>query len=95
MSIQKNDVFGIARLARLRIDDGEVDGYAENLTRILELVEQMNAIETDSIEPMAHPLEVGLRFREDAVTESDHRRDYLAIAPASEQGLYLVPQVIE
>lgn len=95
MSINKDDVYGIARLARLRIDDTEADGYAENLSRILDLVEQMNAVDTTGIEPMAHPLDVALRLRDDDVTESDRRDDFMEIAPSTEQGLYLVPKVIE
>ena len=95
MSIQQDDVYRIARLARLRIDKDEVQDYAGNLTRILGLVEQMASIDTGNIEPMAHPLDAGLRCRDDSVTEVDRREDFLSIAPSSEQGLYLVPRVIE
>lgn len=95
MSISKDDVQGIATLARLRVDDDEIDGYAANLSRILDLVEEMNGVDTDAVEPMAHPLDVALRLRADDVTEADRRADFLEIAPASEQGLYLVPRVIE
>lgn len=95
MSIGKDDVHGIATLARLRIDDDEVDGYAANLSRILDLVEEMNAVDTAAIEPMAHPLDVALRLRPDQVTETDRRAEFLKIAPATDQGLYLVPRVIE
>ncbi len=95
MSISKEDVQGIATLARLRIDDSEFDGYAANLSRILDLVEEMNGVDTDAVEPMAHPQDVALRLRADDVTETDRRQDFLDIAPASEQGLYLVPRVIE
>ncbi len=95
MSISNDDVRHIARLARLRVDDDELAGYAGNLSRILDLVEQMNAVDTDAIEPMAHPLDVSLTLRADEVTESDRREDFLAIAPAADQGLYLVPRVIE
>ncbi len=95
MSITKEDVHRIATLARLRIGDEEVDGYADNLSRILDLVEQMNAVDTDAIEPMAHPLDVALRLRPDEVTETDRRDAFLEIAPAADRGLYLVPRVIE
>ncbi len=95
MSITTDDVYRIARLARLRTDDDEAAGYAENLSRILDLVEQMNAVDTDGIEPMAHPRDVSLRLRADEVTESSRRDELLAIAPAAESGLYLVPKVIE
>ena len=60
-----------------------------------DLVEQMNTVDTDSIEPMAHPRDVALRLRDDQVTERDQREEFLEIAPASERGLYLVPRVIE
>jgi aspartyl-tRNA(Asn)/glutamyl-tRNA(Gln) amidotransferase subunit C len=95
MSISADDVHHIARLARLRIEGGEVEGYAHNLSRILDLVEQMNQVDTGDIEPMAHPLDVALRLRGDEVTESDRRESFLAIAPKAEHGLYLVPKVIE
>ena len=95
MSISHEDVHGIATLARLRIEEDEVDGYAGNLSRIMVLVEEMNAVDTTAVEPMAHPLDVALRLRADEVTESDHRDEFLRIAPSTEQGLYLVPRVIE
>lgn len=95
MSITNDDVYGIARLARLRIDDDEAGAYADNLSRILDLVEEMNAVDTGDIVPMAHPLDVALRLRDDVVTETDRRGEFLDLAPAAEQGLYLVPRVIE
>ena len=88
MSITSDDVYRIARLARLRTD-------AENLSRILDLVEQMNGVDTNGIEPMAHPRDVSLRLRADEVTETSRRDELLAVAPAAEAGLYLVPKVIE
>ena len=63
--------------------------------RILDLVAQMNAVDTERVEPMSHPLESALRLREDVITESDRREAYQAVAPATENGLYLVPKVIE
>lgn len=95
MSITPDDVHRIARLARLRINAGEVDDYSRDLTRILGLVAQMEAVDTESIAPMAHPLDVTLRLRPDEVTETSRREDFLEIAPAADQGLYLVPRVIE
>ena len=95
MSITTDDVYRIARLARLRTDDDEAAGYAENLSRILDLVEQMNAVDTRGVPPMAHPLHMAQRLRPDAVTEPDARAAFQAIAPATEAGLYLVPRVIE
>ncbi|GJL80838.1 MAG: glutamyl-tRNA(Gln) amidotransferase subunit C [marine bacterium B5-7] len=95
MSISNQDVHHIARLARLGISDEEVEIYADNLSRILDLVAQMNDVDTDGIEPMAHPSDVSLRLRDDTVSETDHRDEFMGIAPASENGLYLVPKVIE
>jgi len=95
MSISSDDVYAIARLARLRINDDEVEHYATNLSNILDLVAEMNEVDTASIEPMAHPQDVSLRLRNDAVTEQNQREALMEIAPATEQGLYLVPRVVE
>ena len=69
--------------------------YADSLSRILGLIEQMNAVDTKGVQPMAHPSDAGLRLRPDEVTEADQREKFQAIAPAVEAGLYLVPKVIE
>ena len=95
MSLDTNQVKKIAHLARLRITPEEALLYAESLSRILGLIEQMNAVDTSGVEPMAHPSEAALRLREDKVTEADQREKFQAIAPAVEAGLYLVPKVIE
>jgi aspartyl-tRNA(Asn)/glutamyl-tRNA(Gln) amidotransferase subunit C len=95
MPLSREEVLKIAHLARLRISDAEAAIYADQLARILELVEQMQAVNTDGIEPMAHPTDRPLRLRDDAVSEADQREKFLKLAPASEAGLYLVPKVIE
>lgn len=95
MSLDKKQVQRIAHLARLEISDTDAEHYARELSRILGLVEQMNAVETTGVAPMAHPNDAGLRLRADAVTETDQRDKFLKIAPAAEAGLYLVPKVIE
>ena len=95
MSLDREQVRKIAHLARLHITGPEADAYAESLSRILGLIEQMNAVDTAGVAPMAHPNEVGLRLRADAVTEADQREKFQKIAPAVEAGLYLVPKVIE
>jgi aspartyl-tRNA(Asn)/glutamyl-tRNA(Gln) amidotransferase subunit C len=95
MALDKQDVEKMAHLARLEISEQESSAYAETLSRILGLIEQMNAAATEAVTPMAHPQESGLRLREDAVTESDQRARFQAIAPSTEAGLYLVPKVIE
>ena len=95
MSLEKQDVEKIAHLAMLAIDDKDVPEYVSELSRILELVEQMDAVDTDGIEPMAHPQDVSQRLREDKETESNQRDDFQKNAPLVEQGLFLVPRVIE
>jgi aspartyl-tRNA(Asn)/glutamyl-tRNA(Gln) amidotransferase subunit C len=95
MSLDADDIKNIAKLARLKIDDADVADYATNLSNILDLVEQMNSVDTEGVVPMSHPLEVTQRLREDAVTESNQREDFQSVAPATQDGLYLVPKVIE
>ncbi|MCZ6663845.1 MAG: Asp-tRNA(Asn)/Glu-tRNA(Gln) amidotransferase subunit GatC [Gammaproteobacteria bacterium] len=95
MSISTDEVKAIARLARLAIDDSAIPGYADQLSRILTFIEQMNQAETDGIEPMAHPLDLNVRLRPDRVTEKDERDLFQAQAPQIKNGLYLVPKVID
>lgn len=95
MSLGPDDVEKIAHLARLAIEPADVPGYASELSRILELVEQMNAVDTEHVAPMAHPLDETQRMRPDAVTEPDCREEFQAVAPQVEAGLYLVPKVLE
>lgn len=95
MTLDKSTVQTIARLARLNVDDSEIDKYQSELSNILELVEQMDAINTDGIEPMTHPFDATLRLRDDVVTEKNKREQYQAVAPDTENGLYLVPKVID
>ena len=95
MSLEKSDIEKIAHLARLAIDDRDVPEYARNLSNILDLVEQMNAVNTDDVEPMAHPMHAMQRLREDIVTEQNQRDTFQSVAPQTQNGLYLVPRVIE
>ena len=95
MSLERSDVEKIAHLARLAVSENELDAVASDLSNILDLVEQMNAVDTEGVTPMAHPLHMSQRLREDAVTESDQREHFQSVAPATENGLYLVPKVIE
>lgn len=95
MSLDKNDVEKIAHLARIAIADEDVPGYAKSLSNILNLVEQMDAVDTENVSPMAHPQDAFQRLREDTVTEENQREHFQKNAPAVEDGLYLVPQVIE
>ena len=95
MSIGKPEVEKIAHLARLSVDEGEIEVYAQELSRILDFVEQMREIETIGITPMAHPLEMTQRLRPDQVTESNRREEFQSSAPSTDRGLYLVPKVID
>ncbi len=95
MSLSRSDVERIAFLARLAIDEAQVPAYAEDLSNILHLVEQMQAVDTEGVEPMAHPQDLPQRLRPDEVTETNQRDKFQALAPAVEDGLYLVPKVIE
>ncbi len=95
MSLQKEDVEKIAHLARLAIDEADIPDYATNLSNILGLVERMSAVDTDAVTPMAHPLDMHQRLRADEVREENQREHFQKIAPQVENGLYLVPQVIE
>ncbi|MGF1644606.1 MAG: Asp-tRNA(Asn)/Glu-tRNA(Gln) amidotransferase subunit GatC [Thiotrichales bacterium] len=95
MSLSNDEVRKIAFLARLQIDDAAIPEYARNLSNILDFVEQMRAVDTGGIPPMAHPQDVTQRLRADAVTELDIRDAVQRIAPRTEAGLYLVPKVIE
>lgn len=95
MAISDQEVRAIARLARLAIDDNEAAELCAQVGAILEFVAQLNSADTDGVEPMAHPMDVSARLRGDEVTECDQREAFQAVAPATSDGLYLVPQVIE
>lgn len=95
MSLDKSDIEKIAHLARLSINESDISAYATNLSNILDLVEQMNTVDTTAISPMAHPTEALQRLREDIATETDQRDRFQSIAPQVANGLYLVPKVIE
>ena len=95
MSLTDPQVRHIAKLARIELADGQLERTRDALGSMLGLIEQLQAIDTTGVEPMAHATELVLRLREDRVTESDRRAAYQAVAPAVEDGLYLVPKVIE
>jgi aspartyl-tRNA(Asn)/glutamyl-tRNA(Gln) amidotransferase subunit C len=95
MSLTTDEVKKIAHLARLGIDKQDVESYAIDLSGILDLMTRMNDLNTDNVEPMAHPMDQVQRLRADKVTEQDNREKFQAIAPQVEAGLYLVPKVIE
>ncbi len=95
MSLDNDDVRHIAHLARLGVDEADLAGYARDLSDILRFVETMNSVDTGSVEPLAHPIDMAQRLRPDTVTEDNQRELFQALAPAVEDGLYLVPRVIE
>lgn len=95
MSLTADDVAKIAHLARLAVSPDDAAALGRDLSNILDLVAQMDAVDTTGVTPMAHPLEMAQRLRDDRVTESDARDRYQATAPAVEKGLFLVPKVIE
>ncbi|MDD2800436.1 MAG: Asp-tRNA(Asn)/Glu-tRNA(Gln) amidotransferase subunit GatC [Methylobacter sp.] len=95
MSLTASDVKKIAHLARLGIDEQDVESYANDLSGMLDLMTQMSELDTNNVIPMAHPLDQIQRLRPDVVTEHNQREHFQAIAPQVEDGLYLVPKVIE
>ena len=95
MALTLNDVEKIARLSRLYLNDGEKAQALQELNDIFAMVEKMQSVNTDGIEPMAHPHEAALRLREDKITETDRAAEYQSVAPEVRNRLYIVPQVIE
>jgi aspartyl-tRNA(Asn)/glutamyl-tRNA(Gln) amidotransferase subunit C len=95
MALGKDDIQKLGALARIEIDATISGDVAAKLSDILGMIEQMQALDTASVEPMANPLDAVQRLRADEVTEGDQRERLLAIAPATEDGLFLVPRVID
>ncbi|MDD9889771.1 MAG: Asp-tRNA(Asn)/Glu-tRNA(Gln) amidotransferase subunit GatC [Gammaproteobacteria bacterium] len=95
MALDKSEVEKIAQLARLHISEADAEEVANRITDILALIDQMQSVDTESVEPMAHPLDVVQRLRADTVTETDNRDELQTLAPEAQDGLYLVPKVLE
>ncbi|WP_031434793.1 Asp-tRNA(Asn)/Glu-tRNA(Gln) amidotransferase subunit GatC [Methylomarinum vadi] len=95
MSLTADDVKKIAHLARLGINSQDIENYAKDLSNILDLMTQMGELDTAGVQPMAHPLDQTQRLRADVVIEENQREHFQAIAPQVENGLYLVPKVID
>ena len=99
MSLTLNDIGRIAQLARLELDATQRERLLGQLNGFFDIVEQMNAVDTTGVEPLAHPTavmqDVALRLRPDEVSEPDQREANQRSAPAVERGLFLVPKVIE
>ena len=94
MALDKTDIVKVAWLARIAIEDADLPDYLRDVSAILDMVDAMNAVDTQDVEPLAHPLELDARLREDQPTEDDQRERYQAQAPAVRDGYYLVPKVI-
>jgi len=95
MTLKNEDVRSIAQLARLQISESAVEQLTTDLSNILALAEQMKAVDTTNVTPMAHPMDATQRLRVDEVTETNQREKFQSIAPDVENGLYRVPKVIE
>jgi len=95
MSLSAEDVKRIAKLARIRVTQDEVVAYQSQLNGIFGLIEEMQAVDTVGVAPMSHAQDLFQRLRADVVTEPDRRAAFQAVAPQTENGLYLVPKVIE
>jgi len=95
MAVDRSDIAKLATLARIAISDDAADEVANRISTVLALVDQLQAVNTDGVLPMAHPLDAVQRLRADVVSEPNQRELFQSIAPAVQDGLYLVPQVIE
>lgn len=95
MAVSPSDIEKIAHLARIRIAPGQIDAVADRISDILAMVDQMQAVDTDDVRPMANPHDAVQRLRKDEVSETNRRDRFQALAPRAEDGLYLVPKVIE
>ena len=95
MSLDNKEVCQIAYLSRLQVEEDSLESITADLNNILNLVEQLSQLDTDSVEPMAHPIKMTQRLREDEVTEKDQSESFQSIAPKIGKSHYLVPTVIE
>ncbi len=100
MSLTLDDIARLSKLAQLDLNGQQADDALDKLNSIFALVEQMRAVDTSGVAPLSHPIaawkdDVALRLREDKVTEPNRRDDYQKPAPATQDGLYLVPKVID
>lgn len=95
MAIESSDIAKLAKLARIEINDADARETASRISDVLALVDQLKAINTDGVLPMAHPLDAVQKLRPDVISETNQRDAFQAMAPATQDGLYLVPKVIE
>ena len=95
MDVTEEVVRNIAELVQLKVDDADLKQLAEGMQNILAMADQMQAIDTDGVEPMSNPLDASQKLRPDKVTEENQRALFQSFAPATEAGLYLVPRVVD
>lgn len=95
MSLDADAIKNIAHLARIEVSDAELQSYAKDLSNILDMVDQMNAVDVEGVAPLSNALDQTQRLRADVVTETNQRDALQANAPQAEAGLFLVPRVIE
>ena len=95
MNVTEEVVRNIAELVQLQVDDADLKQLAEGMQNILEMADQMQAINTKGVEPVSNPLDASQKLRPDAVTEKNQRELFQSLAPATEDGLYLVPRVVD
>jgi len=95
MALSPEQIHKIAHLAKLRIDDQEIGEISKQMDNIMTLIDHMEQADTSGIEPLSHPQDPLLRLREDKVTDTDRRDDFMQLTEHREGGLYLVPRVIE
>ena len=95
MDVTEEVVKNIAELVQLKVDDAEIQQLTKGMQNILALADQMQAIDTEGVEPVSNPLDASQKLRPDAITEKNQRELFQSLAPASESGLYLVPRVVE
>ncbi|GAB1263757.1 Asp-tRNA(Asn)/Glu-tRNA(Gln) amidotransferase subunit GatC [Aurantivibrio infirmus] len=93
--MERSELEKLANLARINVGESVLDDAAQSISEVLALVDQLQAINTDGVEPMAHPQDAIQQLRADEITEPNQREKFQAIAPQTEEGLYLVPKVIE
>ncbi len=95
MKVSKEGGEKIAELAQLQIREDDIDNVIEKMDQILNLVEEMQAVDTSTVEPMANPLDATQILRVDRISEVDQRAQFQEIAPETQEGFYLVPRVVE
>ncbi len=93
--MEAEQILKLAKLAKLEISQETLEQTATSINEVLALVDQLQSADTGDVSPMAHPLDAVQVLRKDEVTEQDHREKYQSVAPATEDGLYLVPKVID